>query len=100
MCVVHVYLYNEILSYVIELPLVNKGTYDVLRMIPVPVALDGGRFVYVETGSDLLYFGRARQYYFLSTEQELSLCKAVSKSSFCVNNNIRYFLATLSIHVP
>lgn len=81
-CGVHVYLYDEILSYVLELPLVNKGNYDVLRMIPVPVALGGGRFVYVDTGSDLLFFERARQYYFLSTERELSLCKALSKNAF------------------
>jgi hypothetical protein len=81
-CGVHVYFYDEILSYVLELPLVNKGNYDVLRMIPVPVALGGGRFVYVDTGSDLLFFERARQYYFLSTERELSLCKAISKNSF------------------
>jgi hypothetical protein len=53
-----------------------------LRMIPIPVALDRGRFVYVETGSVLLYLERARQYYYWSTERELSLCKAVLKSSF------------------
>ena len=67
-CVLHVCLCNEILSYVIELTLVNKGTYDVLRMISIPVALDRGRFVCVETGSDLLYLERSRQYYCLSSE--------------------------------
>jgi hypothetical protein len=94
-CGVHAYLYDEPVSYFIELPLVNKGNYDVLRIIPVPVALVGGRFVYIDTGSELLFFERARQYYFLSTEPELCLCKVTFKDSFYVHKNIHCFLVTV-----
>jgi hypothetical protein len=63
-CEVHVYILNDTLSYVVILPLVNKGDYNILRLIPILTALGSGKFVYLDTGSDLLYFDRARQHYF------------------------------------
>ena len=35
------------LGYAIVLPSVNKGTYEVLWMIPVPIALGQGNYIYM-----------------------------------------------------
>jgi hypothetical protein len=61
-CNAQVYIYNHILNYIVELPLINKGDYDILRLIPVPIPLGGGKFVYLDAGSVLLYFDSARQH--------------------------------------
>ena len=59
-------MWNDTLSYVIKLPLVNKGDYDILRLIPIPIAMGSGKFVYLDTGNDLLFFDRVSQHYFMS----------------------------------
>ena len=37
------------------LPLVNKDTYNVLRVIPVPITVGEGKFVYIDAGTDILF---------------------------------------------
>ena len=66
LCEVNVYMWNDTLCYVIKLPLVNKGDYDILRLIPIPIAMGSGKFVYLDTGNDLLFFDRVSQHYFMS----------------------------------
>jgi hypothetical protein len=70
-CEVYTYIHNNVLEYVIVLPLVNKGTYDVLRLIPISVTLGEGKFVYIDAGKDILCFERARQHYFTIIVYEL-----------------------------
>jgi hypothetical protein len=68
-------------GYAIELPLVNKVTYDVLRIIPLHIALEQGNFIYINTDKAILCFDTAGQYYILIDEAELEVCKTVSKGS-------------------
>ena len=49
-----VYIRNGILSYVILLPLVNRGNFNVYRLIPIPVPLDQTKFLYMDTGKSFL----------------------------------------------
>jgi len=37
LCDIHVYIYRERLGYMISVPLVQKRTFSVLRIIPIPV---------------------------------------------------------------
>jgi hypothetical protein len=68
------------------------GTYDILRIIPVHIALEKENFVYINTDNAVLGFDRARQYYILIDETELEVCKTVCKHT---NKDIHYFLAIL-----
>ena len=55
LCDVHSYIHNSVLGYVTVLPLVNKDTYNVLRVIPVPITVGEGKFVYIDAGTDILF---------------------------------------------
>ena len=46
-CDVHVFLRKRMLVYVLAIPLVSKGNFDVLNVIPVPVVLGDKNLVYV-----------------------------------------------------
>ena len=81
-CEVHAYIHDNVLEYLIVLPLVNRRTYDVLPLIPLPVTLGEGTFVYIDAGEDILCFDRARKPYFTISEAELALCKTVIKNSY------------------
>jgi hypothetical protein len=40
LCELQVYIKNSILGYVILVPLINRGTFDIYRLIPTPISLD------------------------------------------------------------
>ena len=54
LCNVHVYIYRERLGYVISVPLVHKRTFNVLRMIPIPVPMNQDFFLYIDVGESIL----------------------------------------------
>jgi len=82
MCNLQVYIKNGILGYVILLPLVNRGTFDVYRLIPIPIALDRNQYLYIETGKSFLWIDKARQYYFLSDRGWMDTCKLLNPRSY------------------
>jgi hypothetical protein len=51
----HVYIQDGILGYVILLLLVNRGMFDIYRLIPIPILLNGNQFLYIETGKPFLW---------------------------------------------
>jgi hypothetical protein len=63
LCNLQVYIKNGILGYMISLPLVNRGTFDVYKLIPIPIALDRNQYLYIETGKPFLWIDKARQYF-------------------------------------
>ena len=77
LCNVHVYIYRERLGYVISIPLVHKRTFNVLKMIPIPVPMNQNNFLYIYVGESILCMDRARQYYLTMKESELTLCKVI-----------------------
>jgi len=48
---------------VISLPLVNRGTFYVYKLLPIPIALDRNQYLYIETGKPFLWIDKARQYF-------------------------------------
>jgi hypothetical protein len=94
-CDVHVFMRAGMLSYVLVLPLVNKGVFDVLNVIPVPVVAGNKTLVYIDVEKGILCLDRARQFYFMTDEFEWRLCETVGKKThMCVNRNIHIFLVT------
>ena len=81
-CDIHVYLSDGILGYVVELPLVNRGNFKILKMTPIPVALDLNKFLYIDTAESMLCLDQARQYYLMLTEDELRQCKTKDSNSY------------------
>jgi hypothetical protein len=59
LCDLQVYIKNGILGYVIQLPLVSRCTFDMYRLIPIPIALDRNQFLYIETGKPYLRIDQA-----------------------------------------
>jgi hypothetical protein len=80
-CDVHIYLKNGILSYIISLPLINRGIFRTFRLIPLPVEVENNRFVYIEPSTRVLYIDQTRQYYFLTSREELRFCK-IAQTNF------------------
>jgi len=70
-----VYTYRKSLGHVISVPLVNKRTFTVWRMIPIPVPVDQDHFLYIDVRDSELCLGQTKQYYFARQEDELAKCK-------------------------
>jgi hypothetical protein len=83
-CNIHVYINEGILGYVITLPLIGRGTFQVYKMIPVPIPLGNSKFAYIETGEGNLCIDQTRMYYFEISNEELKDCKVIdSQSRIC-----------------
>jgi hypothetical protein len=50
LCDLQVYVKHGILGYVVLLPLVNRGNFNIYRLIPIPVPLDRNMYLYIDTG--------------------------------------------------
>jgi hypothetical protein len=55
LCELQVYIKNGILGYAIFLPLVNRGTFNIYRLIPIPMPLDHTKYLYIDTGKSFLW---------------------------------------------
>jgi hypothetical protein len=82
LCELQVYVKDAMLGYVILLPLVNGGTFDVYRLIPIPISVDRDRFLYLETGKAFLWIDKARQYYFLTDREWVNSCSMLTPKSY------------------
>jgi hypothetical protein len=87
LCELKVYIKNGILGYVILLPLVNQGNFNIYRLIPIPVPLDKTKFLYIDTGKSFLWIDQARQYYFLSEKEVLEECKIIHPMLYVCKQN-------------
>jgi hypothetical protein len=81
LCTLQVYIKQSVLVYVISIPLVNKGDFDIYKPIPIPVPSGQKKFVYIDTGRSLLWVDQARQYYFLSDKASVERCTIVNTLS-------------------
>jgi hypothetical protein len=61
---------------------VNKNNFKALKLIPLPVAKNNQKFVYIETEGSVLYVDETRQYYFTTNREELNKCKSVRTGSY------------------
>jgi hypothetical protein len=87
LCELQVYIKNGILGYVLQLPLVSRGTFDIYKLIPIPLSLDRNQFIYIETGKPFLWIDQARQYYFLTEEGWISSCNLLNPMSYVCRQN-------------
>jgi hypothetical protein len=78
LCDLQVYIKNSILVYVIQLLLVNRGNFNIYRLIPIPVPLDRTKFLYIDTGKSFLWTDQARQYYFMTDKECMDSCKILN----------------------
>jgi hypothetical protein len=85
-CDVHVYISQGILGYVVTMPLVNRGIFKALRLIPLPILTDKNKFVYIETENQILYVDETRQYYFTAIREKLSKCKSAEAGVYIYVN--------------
>jgi len=78
-CDVRVYIQNSRLSYVISIPLIDKGEFKAYYLVPIPIPVNKDKLIYVRVEKSILCVDKSRQYYFFSSDQELNSCKEVSK---------------------
>jgi hypothetical protein len=71
-----VYINEGILGYVITLPLIGRGLFQVYKIIPMPIHLGNNKFAYIEAGEANLCVDQTRQYYSEIGNEELKDCKA------------------------
>jgi hypothetical protein len=83
----HEYIKNGILGYVIPLPLVNRGNFNIYKLIPIPASLDRTKFLYVDTGKSFLWIDQARQYYFMTEEGWKDSCKILNNLQYVCKQN-------------
>ena len=77
LCEVRVHVREQRIGYVISVPLVHKRTFNVLKVIPIPVRVNLDKFVYIDVSESVLCIDRAKQYYFGMTEGQLAECKTI-----------------------
>ena len=83
---IHTYINDEVLAYVIILPLVSRETFGVIKLIDISIALGNKEFLYIEREESILCVDQTRQYYLMVDEAELYHCKTTTTGSyFCTN---------------
>jgi len=82
-CSLQVYIKEGILGYIISIPLGNRNKFGIYKFIPMPVALDQEKFLFVEM-EVYLWIDQDRQYYFMTYQEWLDKCKVLEqKSNVC-----------------
>jgi hypothetical protein len=87
LCELQVYVKDGILGYVIMLHLVNRGNFDIYRLIPIPVPLDRPKFLYIDTGKSYLWIDQGRQYYLLTDKEWVESCKMLNSRLYVCKQN-------------
>ena len=91
---VQVYVRNGRLSYVVSVPLVNKGEFKVYYLVPIPVPVNTDKLVYVKIEKSIVCVDQTRHYYYFSTERELDKCKKLLKQKYVCKQS-KPFLSSL-----
>jgi hypothetical protein len=87
LCDLQVYIKNGIIGYVILLTLVNRGNFNIYRLIPLPDPLDRTKFLYIDTGKSFLWIDQARQYYFMTDKKWMDSCKILNAMKYACKQN-------------
>jgi len=81
-CDVQAYIQNGRLTYVVSVPLIDKGEFKVYYLVPVPIPVSPDKLVYIRTEKPVLCIDTIRQCYYFSTDQELQVCKETTKQKY------------------
>lgn len=79
---VHIFVKRNILSYVIETPLVNNIVYNMYQLIPFPTPTSDSLtdFIFIESAKDYLLIDETKQTYVLIDKEDLAGCKKESET--------------------
>ena len=77
LCDVTVYV-----SYVVSVPLIDKGEFKAYYLVPIPIPVGKDKLVFIRTEKPVLCVYKSRQYYYFSSIPELQDCKEVSKHKY------------------
>ena len=81
-CDVIVYVQNGRLSYVVSVPLIDKGEFKAYYLVPIPIPVSKNKLVYIQAEKSILCVDKSRQYYYFSSISELQNCKELSKQNY------------------
>jgi hypothetical protein len=81
-CEIQVYIQKSRLSYVVSVPLDNKGEFRAYNLVPVPIPVNRDKLIYIKTLKSILCVDNTRQYYYFSSEIELQQCKELTKHRY------------------
>jgi len=70
---------KDSLSYLVSVPLVNKGEFKAYHFVPVPIPVNDDTLIYIRTEKSILCVDKTRQYYYFSSDLELQKCKEPTK---------------------
>jgi len=87
LCDLQMYIKNGFLGYMILLPLVGRGNFNIYRLIPIPVPLDRSKFLYIDTVKSFLWIDQARQYYFMTDKGWMDSCKILNSMKYVCKQN-------------
>jgi len=82
-----VYIQNNRLSYVVSVPLVNKGEFKAYHLVPVPIPVNKDKLIYIRTAKSILCVDRTWQYYYSSSDLELQKCEDPTKQRYVCKQN-------------
>jgi len=81
-CDVTVYVQNGRLSYIVSVPLIDKGEFKAYYLVPIPIPVGKDKLVYIRTEKPVLCVDKSRQYYYFSSIPELQYYKEISKHNY------------------
>jgi len=71
----HTYINDEVLTYVITLPVVSRVAFGFIKLNPVSIVLENKEFLYIDTEESILCVDQIRQYYLMVDEGRMCVCK-------------------------
>lgn len=89
-CDVQVCIESGKLSYVVSMPLIDKGQFKAYYLVPIPIPVNTHKLVHIGTAKSILCVDTTRQYYLFGSDQELQGCKEVTNEGACVSKTNRY----------
>lgn len=87
-----VYLNNDILCYIIKLPLTDDTVYNTYKVLPLPINMNNtnNKFLFIQPEQKYLLVDKAKRYYVKMSEQVFQKCKEINnywricKQSFAI----------------
>ena len=78
-----VYFYNNRLSFVILIPLVEPRLYNVVKVTSAPFNSNSSNYIFINPQNPYLIIDSIKQHYFQMSDQELSECKSILDTYLC-----------------
>jgi hypothetical protein len=87
-----VYIQNDRLSYVVSIPLVNKGESRAYYLVPVTIPVNKDRLIYIKAAKSILCVDNVRQYYYSVLKSNYRNARNPLSIDMCVGRTSHYCL--------